>query len=263
MRLFVFFIISVFACSCNKAVLKNATLEARRPPNIYGNNKTLEAGNHISVSAEFTASDNNINMPVYGYAKLGDRQEISADYSLIDDSWGLQSYFINKRKNDFYFGGGVGFQGFPYAFLNIGLNKKDFEVGHAILLGVGSLKLDYEGYYENEDGENAGDFSNTEYSGNMSAYLYTSVYFFERFALNYVLSYTIHPSNFSHNYEDNSCVFECKVDINFNTPDLYIQDIGIVYAGNHIRYRIGLNQIRSYKLPKRYWGTSFNVAWLY
>jgi len=264
MRLFAFIIVSVFVCSCNKAVLKNASVDVTKPPVIYGNNRALEAGTHNSISAEFTTSSNDITTPIHGYVKSEEgHPEFLADYRLMDKTWGLQFNVVNKKENGLYTGVGIGAQSFPYVFLNIGLNKKHFEFGSAVLLGYPSLIMDYEGDYENENGEKTGSFNRTESFGSINAYLYASVYYFERFALNYVISYTPQSNNYS---LGDQCLFggcDIVAKIYLNTPDLFIQDIGIVYINNHIKYRIGLSQIRSYELPKHYWGTSFQVAWLW
>ena len=252
-------IISAFNYSCNKAVLKNASVEATRPPIIYGNNRALKAGDHQSVSVEFTRNNYDINTSLQGHSKLEDDPEFSADYRLRGNTWGLQFNIVTVRESGFHSGAGIGAQGFPYVFLSMGLNKEYFELGSAALLGFPSLKIDYEGYYENDDGEISGGFSGSESFGSISAYLYTSIYF-NRFALNYVVSYTTQSRNFT--FSEGDCT-GCEISVFLKTPDLYIHDIGIVYVNNHIKYRIGLNQIRSYELPRNYWGTSFQAAWLW
>jgi len=261
MRLFIFVVISVFAYSCNKAVLRTATVDVTKPPTIYGNNRALEAGDHNSISLEYTKSNNNITAPIYGYIQTEGEQGFSADYHLIEDTWGLQFNVVNKGKNDLYAGAGIGAQGFPYAFLNAGLNKKSFELGSAILFGFRSSKIYYEGDYEDEDGKIIGSFCRKKYLWSAGAYLYTSIYF-ERFALNYVASYTMQDKTFSH-YYDGSGFLGSSVDVYLKTPNLYIQDIGVVYVNNHIKYRIGLSQTGSYDFPRRYYGTSFQAAWLW
>ena len=257
--LVIFAIISAFTYSCNKAVLKNASVEATRPPVIYGNNRALEAGDHHSISAEFAKNNYDITTPLQGYSKLEEDPEFSANYRLIGDTWGLQFNVVNMKESGFYSGGGIGAQGFPYVYLNIGLNKEYFELGSAALLGYPSLKIDYDGYYEDDDGEISGGFSRSESFGSISAYLYTSIYF-NRFALNYVVSYTTQSRNFT--FSEGGCT-GCEISVFLKTPDLYIHDIGIVYTNSQTKYRIGLNQIRSYELPMHYWGTSFQIAWLW
>jgi hypothetical protein len=184
----------------------------------------------------------------------------------LDNSFGLQ-YFSNiKTDSDFYFGGGFGYQKFPYAFGTIGINQEHFEIGAALLLGYSSEKISYDGYSVDEDGRKLkdGNFSEERYrcSSYSSAYLYTSFYL-KHFALNYAASVASPIAD--EIYNDNSCLgglFRDKI-FSFDFPVLLMQDIGVAYTNNHIRYRVGLNQITGVKFPGQYYRGTAHTAWLF
>ena len=265
MRLFfcaVFFIFFIFICSCNKTVLTYALFDVTKPPNIYGNNAEMEAGSHRNVSVEYNAGSNDVIIPLSGHVIIDNAvQEEYAEinYNLINDVFGLQYSFAKKYDNDFYLGNGLGFQGFPYAFLSAGINKKSAEFGTAVLLGYASQKIDYSGYYKDDEGNKTSNFYETMYNGDIykGAYFYTSFYF-KRFALNYVASIS---NPMGDEIEEEGCSFICRTILSFDFPALLMQDIGIVYNNNRIKYRVGLNQITSFKFPGRYYSASFQVAW--
>jgi hypothetical protein len=249
--------------------LENVTVDVAKPPNIYGIAKFLDKTDNRSLSMEYSAGKSNAIIPLSGNIRVGEAiqvEEANVNYRLLDNSFGLQ-YFSNvKSESDLYAGWGVGFQKFPYVFGTIGVNKEYFEIGVAILLGYSSSeKISYDGYSVDEEGKMLEDpyFSEEKYRCSLysGAYLYTSFYF-KRFALNYAASASYPTDNYI--YRENGCFNAFPEEIFFfDFPALLMQDIGIAYTNNHIRYRVGLNQITGVKFPGQYYRGTVHTAWLF
>jgi hypothetical protein len=248
-------------------VVKNATADVAKPPNIYGNASLLNKRENRSISMEYSAGKSDAIIPLQGDVKVNQKiqtEDANINYRLLDNSFGLQFFSNTKTESDFYFGGGFGHQRFPYAFGTIGINKEYFEIGVALLLGYSSEKISYDGYFVNDDMKRGSDISEERYQCSLysSAYLYTSFYL-KHFALNYAASIA-NPID-SDIYSNNSCIgglFEDKI-FSFDFPVLLMQDIGVAYTNNRIRYRVGLNQITGIKFPGQYYRGTAHAAWLF
>jgi hypothetical protein len=264
---FIFCSVFFIFCSCNKAVIKNASVEVAKPPSIYGNATMLKPGVNHGISLEYSMGNNDAIIPLPGQVKVnGETQteeKSNISYHLIDRIFGLQYFSVIKHPllstNNFYGGGGLGIQTFPYAFINFGVNKEHFEIGTAFLLGFPVQLINYDGYEVDEKGIQQGDIEDSidNCSTHTGAYIYTSVYF-QHFALNYAASISKSVDN-----EVKDCGSFGGPLFYFIFPSLLMQDIGVVYTNNHIRYRIGLNQITGFSFPKKYYRATIQAAWLF
>jgi len=242
-------------------MIKNVLVEIDKPPNITGNSKELKSGKNLTLSFEKVIGNKDAIIPLEGEIKVDGQvqlEESSASYRLVNDVWNLQFYRIEKNESGFYNAGGGGFQGFPYVFLGAGVNKAFFDLGGAALFGFAIQAMENNGLYETNDGKMWGYSSiSNKLSYYAGAYIHANFYI-SRFALNYIASITSPTSN-------NVCGFgdECEKSFTFDFPYLLMQDIGIAYTNNKIKYRIGINQITGAEFAGQYWGTSFQAAWLW
>jgi hypothetical protein len=271
MRL-VYIVISALLVSCatSKMNVEKGTFQTIKPPNIYGNNRYLTKDINYTISYDANIGKNK-TIPLPGiFNEHNDLPYSSANihYRLIENSLGFQFSRAMKNDYDFYIGFGSGIQNFPYGFLMFGFNGKSIEVGGAAYWGLMIDKASYEGtwFYENE-GFGFGWASHDEYIklkdmkilhsyGGLTAY--TSFYW-EKFALNYSASIA-NPwlvTKLPVLYDKDSY----DANISFLFPFLLMQDVGISYTPNKIKYRLGVNQITGIEFPGQYWGVSVQVAY--
>jgi hypothetical protein len=269
------FSVLIASCATSKMNVEKGTFQAVKPPNIYGNNRYLANDANYIISYDANIGKNK-TVPLPGitneYTSCIDnlclqKTPANINYRLIENTLGIQFHKTTKYYNDCYFGWGIGVQNQPYGFLMLGYNGEFFEIGGTAFWGLTVGKASYEGWWYYYDDFTMGIRPNTEifeyikfkdvtifhsYGGLVG---YTSFYW-EKFALNYAASITNPwlvdelPAGF---FED--------ADISFSFPALLMQDIGISYAPNKIKYRLGVNQITGIKFPGQYWGLSVQVAY--
>jgi hypothetical protein len=247
--------------------VEKGTFQATKPPNIYGNNRHLTKDTNYTISYDANIGKNKtIYIPgVLNSIKDPLTNEIISEtpadisYRLIENTLGVQFYRIRKYDfNDYnyYFGYGCGVQNFPYGSLMFGLNEKFVEIGGAIFWGITIDKASYEGEM---DGAPINDryiklkniYVLHSYSG---AVAHASVYF-KKIAL----SYSISPAS-PWIANELPVSKDEEADLAFAFPYLLMQDIGISYTPNKIKYRLGVNQITG-DFPGHYWGLSVQVAY--
>jgi hypothetical protein len=236
---------------------------------------------------------------VYNHIYYMPEMPANIDYRLIASTLGFQFYKVTKENSPLYTGLGGGVQNFPYGFLMIGYNGKFVEFGGITFFGLALNKASYEGgWYHDEPGgamfakplaklvcnENniccddsphgmCYDYSHQETIINYDNLEYIKLkdikilhpyggfvahasFYWEKFALNYAASVS-NPWL----VRDIPVSESRNADISFSFPVLLMQDIGISYAPNSIKYRLGVNQITGVKFPGQYWGLSVQVAY--
>jgi hypothetical protein len=276
--------ILIASCAPSKMNVEKGTFQAMKPPNIYGNERYLEEGKHSTISFDANIGKNKtIQLPglTNEYVCLIDGRKCleetpaNINYRLIENTLGFQFFGTIKDNDDIYMGFGGGIQNFPYGFLMLGYNREFMEFGGVAFGGLVSNKASYEGmwrYYSDNWGWNV-DYDYYEYIkikdikilhsyGGLVAH---ASFYWKKFALNYAASISnpwflvdelyISPSPHSKDAAD------YYADISFSFPVLLMQDIGISYAPNNIKYRLGVNQITGVKFPGQYWGLSVQVAY--
>jgi len=263
MRL-LYIVLSALLASCvtSKLNVEKGTFQTIKPPNIYGNNRYLTNNFNYIISYDANIGKNKTMSLPEIINEHNDFPHTSANihYRLIENTLGFQFYCAMKNKYDMYLGFGSGIQNFPYSLLIFGYNGKSIEIGGAAYWGLTIDKASYEGMWFYESFWTASDWaSHDEYIklkdmrilhsyGGLT--VYTSFYW-EKFALNYSASISnpwlikklpvLHDEN----------IYDA--DISFEFPFLLMQDIGISYTPNKIKYRLGVNQITSIKFPEQYW----------
>ena len=286
MKNFLFILFLALLCSCtanpiSRMVVKNGSSTVTKPPVIYGNVKELERGLNHRILAEYNLGNKNAAIPLEGALKMsaipndnknsGDLKSVYHSqeepmnfiYELQNNNFGMQ-YFLTNKYDNFYYGSGAGFQDFPYAFFDIGVNKKYFEIGAAFLIGYDWQTIEYDGYFVNEEGDTHDPFeeSKTNSGAYFGAYIHSSI-FLKPFALNYSASISRARSDLL--YED-GCGFMSDMfpgyctEYTFDFPALIMQDIGIAYSYQKIGCRISLNKTTDSNFKKSYFGTNFQVA---
>ena len=265
--------------------VEKGTFQTIKPPNIYGNERYLtnESNSIISYNANI---GKNKTIPLPGitnertscdkYDLLNNEYKefcvqktpANINYRLIENTLGIQFNKTIKNYYDIYFGWGVGVQNQPYGFLMLGYNGKLFEVGGAGFWGLTINKASYEGmWYFYHGGTFAeSEVKNLEYAKFKDVTIFHSYggavahasFFWEKFALNYAVSIT-NP------WLVNELPASASDDayISFWFPALLMQDIGISYTPNKIKYRLGINQITGVKFPEQYFGISLQMAYMW
>ncbi|MDR2583049.1 MAG: hypothetical protein LBC75_06165 [Fibromonadaceae bacterium] len=237
---------------------------------------------------------------VYNHIYYMPEMPADINYRLIENTLGVQFHKAIKDYKDYYAGFGVGVQNQPYVFAMLGHNGKFFEIGGAGFWGLTINKASYEGwwyYYEPDFGPSFAkpvaklncnkdnlccddspngicyDYShqetiidNLEYIKlnkvnifhSYAGFVAHASFYWEKFALSYAASMT-NPW-----LVDELPVSEAHdADISFWFPVLLMQDIGISYTPNKIKYRLGINQITGIKSPGQYWGFSVQMAYMW
>ncbi|MCL2283973.1 MAG: hypothetical protein FWC26_11725 [Fibromonadales bacterium] len=298
MRL-LFIAVSIFLASCYQTPMRvdKGTFQATKPPNIYGNNRSLEKKikrHTISYDANI-GKNKTIALPEITnrhHVCINDKvclYETPADinYRLIENTLGFQYSQIFKFGIPIYIGGGVGAQNFPYTFFTLGYNGNFMEVGGTAYLGLALNKASYEGtwsesYWDvNDSNYTIGSDCYSYYNTNGTFFRYKDVnmlhtysggvvhtsFFVKNFALNYAVSVSFPWTVTSIPYWEKNAYWEKEGytsregAISFSFPLLLMQDIGISYTPHKIQYRLGVNQITGVKFPGQYWGLSVQVAY--
>jgi hypothetical protein len=262
--------------------VEKGTFQAMKPPNIYGNERYLEEGKHRVISFDVNIGKNKtIPLPelTNKYVCVNSSvclQETPADinYRLIETALGFQFYKTTKDDDDIYMGIGGGVQNFPYGFLMLGYNREFMEIGGVAFWGLVVNKASYEGMWGYYNDFTLGFGPDTEYYeyikikdikilhsyGGIVAH---ASFYWKEFALSYAASIS-NPWLLTNELVVYDTYDEPKsydADISFFFPVLLMQDIGISYAPNNIKYRLGVNQITGVKFPGQYWGLSVQMAY--
>jgi hypothetical protein len=259
--------------------VERGTFQTIKPPNIYGNSRYLTKDTNYIISFDANIGKNK-TIPLPGlindsyYNNSGEMPETPADinYRLIETTLGFQFYRVIKDPYH-YTGLGGGVQNFPYGFVMLGYNGKFIEVGGVAFGGFALNEASYGGMGKPSCGRPPGGFRvlakcSYEYFQvkNMNVlHTYAGIvahasFHWNKFALNYASSVSnpwfvgTLPAVENENDFSNG-------DITFSFPVLLMQDIGISYAPNSIKYRLGVNQITGVKFPGQYWGLSVQVAY--
>jgi len=283
--LYIVFFFLIVSCATSQMNVERGTFQTVKPPNIYGNGRYLEDWSQVQEGKNYIISfDANIGknktIPLpgitneytsctntnYGYRCL-QKTPANINYRLIENTLGFQFYRVVKEDSPIYTGLGGGLQNFPYGFIMLGYNGKSIEIGGVAFWGLAINKTSYEGWWLYNFDFTMGINPPTEifeyvkfkditilhsYGG---AVAHASFYW-EKFALNYAVSI----SNPWFVDELPTSVLE-DADISFWFPTLLMQDIGISYTPNKIKYRLGVNQITGVKFPGQYWGLSVQIAY--
>jgi hypothetical protein len=155
----------------------------------------------------------------------------------------------------------------------LGYNREFVEIGGVAFYGLVANKASYEGMWGYYNDFTLGFGPDTEYYeyikfkdikilhsyGGLIAHV---SFYWEEFALSYAASVSnpwLVDELFA--YHDSSRDNDYDADISFSFPVLLMQDIGISYAPNSIKYRLGVNQITGVKFPGQYWGLSVQMAY--
>jgi hypothetical protein len=264
MRL-LYIVFSIFLISCaNRMYVERGTFQAIKPPNIYGNSRYLAKDTNYIISYDANIGKNK-TIPLPGIVNSNSthpREDANINYRLIENTLGFQFYRAIKNDYDFYKGFGGGLQNFPYGFLMIGHNKKFMEVGAAIFLGLTIDNASYEGKWDCSFFDSCGGYYTKledVYVLHPHGGIVTHVsFYFKKIALNYAASVS---SPWLVKDLPIPLSGEGYADISFLFPVLLIQDIGISYMPNKIKYRFGINQITGVKFPGQYWGLSVQMAY--
>jgi hypothetical protein len=255
--------------------MEKGTFQATKPPNIYGNNRHLTKDTNYTISYDANIGKNKtMHLPGvmnsykdrFNETILETPTDIS--YRLIENTLGLQFYRAKKYESG-YLGYGYGVQNFPYVLLMAGINEEIIEIGGTAFWGFTVNKASYEGEWDialdnipNEDEWDGSPLSD-KYIKIKDLYIPNSYvgavghvsFFWEKFALNYAISVSM---PWSINKIPVSKDEEADLAISF--PYLLMQDIGISYTPNKIKYRLGVNQITG-DFPGHYRGLSVQVAY--
>jgi hypothetical protein len=263
--LYIIFLFLIASCVTNQLDVEKGTFQTIKPPNIYGNGRYLanDTTNYI-ISYDANIGKNR-TIPLHGVMNLhrdccGEvLSEMPANiyYRLIENTLGFQ--FYRTIKYDYpYIGFGGGLQNFPYGFFMLGCNGKSIEIGGVAFWGLAINKASYEGsclYCQEVEYVKFKDV--TIFHSYFGLVAHASFYW-EKFALGYAASITnpwlvdelpVSASDYA--------------DISFWFPALLMQDIGISYTPNKIKYRLGINQITGVEFPGQYWGLSLQMAYLW
>jgi hypothetical protein len=263
--------ILLISCYPSKINVEKGTFQTMKPPNIYGNEHYLEEGEHNVISFNANIGKNKtIPLPGIMNSYYHDIEitmpetPANINYRLIENTLGFQFYRMTKEYSPLYTGFGGGIQNFPYGFLMLGYNGKSIEFGGTAFWGLVINKASYEGKWSYVVGGIDGSYGVDKYAnlkdisilhsyGGLAA---NASFYWEKFALSYAASVS-NPW-----LVDELPVSESKdADISFFFPVLLMQDIGISYIPNNIKYRLGVNQITGVKFPGQYWGLSVQVAY--
>jgi hypothetical protein len=270
--------------------VEKGTFQAIKPPNIYGNGHYLTDETNYIISGNINGDINigkNKTIPLPGITneytscingECLQKTSANINYRLIENTLGFQYYKATKNEYN-YTGLGIGIQNFPYVFFTFGYNKKSFEIGGAVFWGLAIDRASYEGwwYYFEPDAFSWGSdmevFEYIKFKNNAILHSYGGLvaytsFYWEKFALNYAASisnpwlvYEL-PADFIL-YKRGAEEDLKYANISFWFPALLMQDIGISYTPNRIKYRLGVNQITGVKFPGQYWGISGQMAYLF
>jgi len=263
--------------------VEKGTFQTIKPPNIYGNGRYLTKETNSTISYDANIGKNK-TVPLLGitneYTLCSDRNlclekpPANINYRLIENTLGLQFNKTTKDYNDSYFGWGIGIQNQPYGFLMLGYNGKFFEIGGAGFLGLTINKASYEGWWYFYESYMVGSdidlFEKIKFKDITILHSYGGAvahasFYWEKLALSYAASFTYPwlvdrlPAGFVQ-YHSGEEGLE-NADISFSFPALLMQDIGISYTPNKIKYRLGINQITGVKFSGQYWGLSVQMAY--
>jgi hypothetical protein len=282
---------SILTASCSTTVSKmnveKGTFQVIKPPNIHGSERYFD---EIYFPISYDANiGKNKTIPLPGltnkYVCVTDDiclQETPANinYRLVGNTLGIQYHIARKHLltyGDYYIGGGLGFQNFPYLTLMYGYNGEFTEVGTIAFFGPSIGKMNYEGmagYYNEDKGIKYHEYieqnrSDLGVNGPHAGLVAHASFYWEKFALNYTASVS-NPMfvnslyiDYS-NYKSDFKIDEDPIsgDISFSFPLLLMQDIGISYTPNKIKYRLGVNQITGVKFSGQYWGISVQMTYV-
>jgi hypothetical protein len=148
-------IFMVIGCGYHKMNLNKGTFQVFTQPTLSGSGKEL-ASNNISKNVQIEYSQGeNTTKSIQGYTNKkisnGDTKDLEysnvvLDYRIIENTFDIQAKAI-KKYDYLYIGSGLGFELFPYLWLELGVNTKYFEIGTSTLLGIAYNKASYNGEY--------------------------------------------------------------------------------------------------------------------